>query len=146
MDNPTVQKPDFSYNLNSNKILQLINKARTEGCNCGAQKMDPVSPVTWNNLLADAAYNHSADMDKNNFFDHKGSDSKNVDYRLNQQGYKWSLVGENIARGQETEEEVVNSWLQSRGHCLNIMNKDFREMGVARAGVCWTQVFAHPLN
>ena len=57
--------------------------------------------------------------------------------------------GENIASGQRTVEEAMASWLDSPGHCANIMNPDFREMGAAYAinpqnqnrTAYWTQEF-----
>lgn len=46
--------------------------------------------------------------------------------------------------GQQNEEEVMKSWLKSPGHCANIMNPDVTEVGVARSGTYWTQLFAAP--
>ena len=64
-------------------------------------------------------------------------------------GYPWRFVAENVAAGQTTAEEVVETWLESSGHCANLMNPAVREMGVAAAfdkssaaGTDWTQVFA----
>jgi len=59
-----------------------------------------------------------------------------------------ALLLENIAAGQTTPEQVIQGWLDSDGHCANIMNANFEEMGVALAtnsgiyGIYWTQVFA----
>jgi uncharacterized protein YkwD len=47
---------------------------------------------------------------------------------------------------------TVGGWLTSPGHCANIMNRDFTEMGAAyainpgreRGRVYWTQVFGRP--
>ena len=63
-------------------------------------------------------------------------------------GYKWRTIGENIASGQRTAQEAVQGWLDSPGHCANIMNAAFAEMGVgyavnpARGTLYWTQVLA----
>jgi uncharacterized protein YkwD len=43
--------------------------------------------------------------------------------------------------GYTTEKQVVDAWLKSPGHCKNIMNKNYKEMGVARVGTYWTQTF-----
>ena len=60
----------------------------------------------------------------------------------------WRTVGENVATGQSTPEQVVAEWLDSPRHCANIMDADFTEMGVAVAsnasGVYWAQVFGAP--
>ncbi|HCJ28080.1 MAG TPA: hypothetical protein DHV63_01935, partial [Pseudomonas sp.] len=59
--------------------------------------------------------------------------------------------GENIAAGQGSAEQAVSSWLASPGHCQNIMNPGFTEMGAAyatnprsAATIYWTQVFGTP--
>ena len=66
-------------------------------------------------------------------------------------GYQEKLVGENIAYGPESVEEVVRGWLDSPGHCENIMDPRFAEMGIAystgqisRHGLYWVQVLAEP--
>ena len=38
--------------------------------------------------------------------------------------------GENIAAGQATPEAVVDSWMNSDGHRENILNPEYREMGI----------------
>ena len=55
-------------------------------------------------------------------------------------------MGENIAAGQPTPESVVAGWLRSEGHCRNIMNPGFRELGLGFAqggtyGTYWVQDF-----
>lgn len=55
-------------------ILALVNNVRKTGCTCGSTVMPAVTPLTWNNLLEKAAQLHSADMNKNNYFDHTTPD------------------------------------------------------------------------
>jgi uncharacterized protein YkwD len=128
-------------NLDQDLILKLVNEQRINGCKCGRKKMPPVPAVAWNNLIAQASANHSKDMYRNNFFSHTSSNGKSLGDRFNAVGYKWMLIGENIAMGQRDEYEVVNAWLKSPGHCMNIMNAGFKEMGAAREGKYWTQDF-----
>ncbi len=127
---------------NKQALLDLINEARSSGCNCGDEYFPPVEAVIWNDTLELAAYDHSKDMDKKEYFDHTGSDGSNAGERIEKYNYVWSIWGENIAMGFNTEEDVVKGWLDSPGHCKNIMKADFKEMGVAKVGVYWTQVFA----
>ena len=103
--------------------------------------MPPVSAVSWNDQLASAADVHSKDMLQNNYFGHTGADGTSPGDRLRQAGYNWSAYGENIAKGYPDEQSVIAAWLQSEDHCKNLMDKDFTEMGVARAGSYWTQEF-----
>ncbi|MFT4092198.1 MAG: CAP domain-containing protein [Niabella sp.] len=130
-----------SVNVNRNKLLQLVNTVRKTGCNCGATAMPPVAAIAWNELLATAAYNHSKDMNLENYFSHIGSDGSSPGDRILATGYKWKSYGENIAKGYATEKEVIEGWLKSEVHCKNIMNASFKEMGVSKAGAYWTQVF-----
>jgi uncharacterized protein YkwD len=136
-----VQRPDFAYNVKAGELLDMVNQVRAGGCNCGSTFMPAVSPLTWNDELGKAAFEHSDDMKTNNYFSHTGSDNSNAGERVIKEGYAWSTCGENIAWGQTTEQLVMNSWLKSEGHCKNIMNKAFKEMGAGRSDNYWTQVF-----
>ena len=134
--------PDIVYNVSKSKILQLINNVRQTGCNCGATSMPPVALVAWNDKLAKAAYDHSVEMNANDYFSHTGLNGSNAGQRITAAGYTWKTWGENIANGYTTEQAVVSGWLSSEGHCKNIMGVNFKEMGVGRQGNYWTQVFA----
>ena len=122
-------------------ILTLVNDIRTKGCKCGEEQMPPVSRVSWNNLLYQAAKRHSDDMYKHKFTDHVGSDGSAFWERLSDTGFPWSSAGENIAKGFKTESEVFDAWMQSPCHCKNIMG-DFQYIGVASSGDYWTMVLA----
>jgi len=54
-------------------------------------------------------------------------------------------VGENVAQGQTSADQVFNSWMNSPGHKKNILNRSFTEYGGGRAQLFWTQVFAAPV-
>jgi uncharacterized protein YkwD len=132
--------------LNKALILQLVNSVRKKGCQCGGEWYGPAPALTWNNRLETAALAHSRDMFQNHYFSHTAPDGSSAGQRIQDAGYEWRTYGENIAAGYTSEQETVQGWLQSPGHCKNIMNKDFREMGVGRAGNYWTQSFATPLK
>lgn len=126
------------------KLLTLVNRARVSGQYCGKQWYPPARKLRWNDLLEKAAREHSQDMYNNNFFSHKGSNGLFVDDRLLTQHYFWTACGENVAYGTLYEAEVVKEWLNSPGHCVNIMNPVYTEMGAWLTGLYWTQVFAKP--
>ena len=132
--------------VNKTVMLQLVNEVRQNGCQCGDTYYNPVPVVSWNNQLEAAAYEHSEDMYTNEYFDHVAPDGSNGGVRIQRAGYNWFTFGENIAAGYRNEKEVVTGWLQSPGHCKNIMNKSFKEMGVARVGNYWTQEFGAKSN
>jgi len=137
---------DAPSNPDKEKLLDLVNRARQEGRYCGDVYYPPAPPVVWNDLLELAAQIHSDDMNEHDFFSHIGSDGSDPGERLLRVGYKWKTYGENIAKGYSSEEEVIEGWLESPGHCANIMDPDFEEMGVATSGKYWTQVLAAPAD
>lgn len=132
--------------FDKDEMLQLVNEARAESRRCGGEKHEATHPLGWNEKLAQAALVHANDMAENEFFDHTGSDGSTIVLRVERQDYVWGAVGENVAMGPRNVADVVEGWLESPGHCSNIMNPDFREMGAAISddGQYWVQVFAAP--
>ncbi len=131
--------------INSNLLVEETNKYRRMGARCGNQYFPPVEPVVWNENLAAAARLHSNDMKENDFFEHTGTGGSTLVSRVEQVSYRYRTIGENIAMGEtQTEVTVVEGWINSPGHCRNIMNGSFTEMGVARSGFYWTKVFGRP--
>lgn len=113
-------------------MLARVNQWRASGASCRtAGSFAPTTALTWNARLQQAATGHSQDMVKNNFFSHTSYDGRTFVTRINNVGYNWSSIGENIAAGQPTVIAVVDGWMASDGHCKNIMNPNFKEVGVA---------------
>lgn len=133
------------------EMLERVNQARSQARQCGDAHLDAAQPVTWSCPLERAARVHSQNMAKKDFFSHSGPEGQQVSDRVDAEGYTWSAVGENIAAGQPGVSAVVDGWLSSPGHCSNIMDPRFTEMGAASAEAqdravspYWTQVFARP--
>jgi uncharacterized protein YkwD len=82
--------------------------------------------------LSGSAAIHALDMAKHHKLEHSGSDGSTVFERVKRKCYAFVRVGENIARGQKTVEDVMSSWMKSPGHRANILS-DFTEFGAARA-------------
>ena len=111
--------------------LDAINAARAQAHDCGDTSFPAAPPLQWNAKLAAAAQEHSDDMARNNLTGHEGSDGSTPKERIEKQGYQWRSLGENVAAGQPDTRTVVKDWLNSPGHCENIMNPKFTEMGMA---------------
>ena len=133
------------------QMLYAVNQARATQQNCGGEIMPAVPALTWDLDLQDAAYSHSSDMANNNFMSHTGSDGSSPQDRIEATGYSWSTWAENVAAGQKDIDAVMTSWMNSPGHCKNIMNGSVTEMGASfvenadtQYGIYWTQVFAKP--
>lgn len=133
------------------ELIELVNAARSEARMCGSESFAAVPPVTYSCTLEGAAKAHSVDMATNNFFSHTGSDGLTVGHRVTATGYKWSVVGENIAAGYASPVAVTAAWLDSPGHCRNVMDPRFTEFAAFRADSqsadysnYWTQVYGAP--
>ncbi|MBL4561309.1 MAG: CAP domain-containing protein [Labilibaculum sp.] len=137
-------EPTPKNNIDLQKLLELVNNVRSEGTTCGSTYYPPVGSIVWNGKLEIAALKHSKDMMDNNFFSHTSSNGDTFLTRIGDAGYIYSSAGENIAMGYPSEESVMNGWLTSQGHCANIMNSSFTEMGVGRVENYWTQNFGKP--
>ena len=135
------------------RALQLVNNVRARGTHCGQELFGPAPPVALSGTLQGVAFGHASDMADNNYFEHEDLQGKSPSDRVRATGYQEKLVGENIAYGPKSVDEVVQGWLDSPGHCENIMDPRFAEMGVGYAtsrdskhALYWVQVLATPRN
>ncbi|TMR26546.1 CAP domain-containing protein, partial [Nonomuraea zeae] len=122
-----------------NEVVTLTNAERAKG-GCAPLKHDP--------QLRAAAFGHSSDMAKNNYFSHTSQDGRSFLDRIRAAGFTGgSGWAENIAKGQPTAASVVQAWMNSAGHKANIMNCKYNLIGVGAATasggqIVWTQDFA----
>lgn len=146
--------------------LDAINDARATQQDCGSKGIKPaVSLLVWNDALYKAAYEHSEDLAESDTFSHEGSGTDSdwtaeiqnlgkgstVKERIENNGYtNWKTYGENISAGtnQDLAQEAVDAWIDSDGHCANIMNSNFKEVGMGHVEKTgskythyWTQNF-----
>ena len=136
----------------ASRALELINDVRARGTRCGGRAFAPAPPLVLSGTLANVAFGHATDMAAHNYFEHEDLAGHSPADRVRAVGYKEKLVGENIAYGPKSVEEVVQGWLDSPGHCQNIMDPRFEQMGIAfangqslsRHGLYWVQLFAEP--
>jgi uncharacterized protein YkwD len=123
----TCNLPNFQADL-----LALVNAQRASGASCGSRGSFAAAPLlAWSDPLSQASLVHSDDMMARNFFSHTGSDGRSAGDRATAAGYAWRTWGENIAAGQMSSASVVAAWMASDGHCANIMNESFRDIGLA---------------
>ncbi|MFI6349826.1 CAP domain-containing protein [Streptomyces sp. NPDC050560] len=132
---PTVTQSQSAAAAAAAQVLGLVNQERGKaGC----------SPVTADSGLADLATAFSRDMAARGFFDHTDPDGDDPWDRAKAAGIS-NLGGENIARGQADAQAVMESWMNSPGHRANILNCDYKTLGVGvylgEGGPWWTQDF-----
>jgi len=132
------------------QMLQLVNQARAAGANCGTSgTFGPTTPLTLNAQLNNAAQAHSQDQANTNTMSHTGSDGSDPGQRITAAGYNWQDWGENVAYGYADVTSVMQAWMNSPGHCANIMDPVFTNIGVGEAAATngtlyWTQDFGKP--
>jgi len=150
--NRKIEPPPLDPVAVARRVLELVNAARAAGRDCDkSHHFAAAGPVAASPVLANVALLHSRDMAEHRKLGHPGSDGSTSADRVTRAGYEWRGTGENVASGQQTADAVVAAWLTSPGHCVNIMEPRFTEMGVAFAlapgqnpNIYWTQVFATP--
>jgi uncharacterized protein YkwD len=121
-------------------ILAAVNAER---------KKAGVPPLRPNDRLDQAAQRHAQDMLARHYFAHESPEGETVRERARAAGYDWRAIGENIAEGQLSVDEVMSTWMHSPPHRKNILDRDFKELGVGlalgRSGnewqVEWVQTF-----
>ncbi|RLN90270.1 hypothetical protein BBJ28_00009296 [Nothophytophthora sp. Chile5] len=103
--------------------------------------------LVMNSKLQAAAQRQADDMADKAFMSHKGSDGSTMKQRIVATGFTGGGMAENVASGQKTVDEVVDSWMKSSGHRRNILG-DYTVFGAAYAHNAngkykhyWTQVF-----
>lgn len=105
------------------RIVQLTNAIRVQ---------HGLAPLQVHPALTRAAQWMAQDMEQHNYLRHTDFQGRDIEPRLPSFGYDdYRQIGENIAGGQTTPEEVVADWMRSPGHRANLLNPDFREIGVA---------------
>ncbi|UZE25739.1 CAP domain-containing protein [Pseudomonas sp. B21-056] len=132
-------------------LLAQVNAARAKSRLCGRQRFAAARPLSWNAALGSAAQGHSQAMARGNYFAHRDPDGRSVADRAKGAGFRGRKIGENIAAGQGSPNQAMQDWLASPGHCANLMNPMFTQVGAAYAtdsrsdaGVYWTMVFGAP--
>lgn len=122
-------------------IMSLVNQERGRA---------GLAPVRRNTTLEAQAGQYACEMIHYDFFDHVNPVTRTtLGERASQFGYDYSVVGENLAAGQTSPEQVFADWMNSPGHRQNILDGRFTELGVGiRAGgdygLYWVQEFGRP--
>jgi uncharacterized protein YkwD len=132
-------------------LLAEVNAARARPRMCGRQRFAAARPLSWNPALGAAAQGHSKAMAYGNYFAHQDPDGDMPADRARSAGYRGRQIGENIAAGQSSPSKAMAGWLASPGHCANLMNPMFTQVGAGFAsearsdnGVYWTMLFGAP--
>jgi uncharacterized protein YkwD len=137
---PPAPTPTVSAELQL--VLDLVNAERVPR---------GLVPLQFSDELNEAALAHTQRQASDGAIYHQDpQDGSSPGDRLSRTGYEFSTWGENVAAGYPTPAAVMRGWMNSEGHCKNILNPAFTEIGVGfvtggeRYDQFWTQVFARP--
>lgn len=136
-ENETIDRGESSQ---ANEVLKLVNEER---------KKQGLSSLTLSSKLTSIATTKAKDMAVNKYFSHQSPTYGSPFEMLQQFGVSYRSAGENIAGGQKTAKEVMNSWMNSSGHRANILSKNYTQLGVGyyqggSYGTYWVQMFIKP--
>lgn len=129
--------PESVVSQQAKDVLSLVNAER--------QKQG-LSSLSLSDKLTAVANEKAHDMAENNYFSHTSPTYGSPFQMLQQYGIRYKTAGENIAAGQRSAEEVMNSWMNSSGHRANILNSAYTEIGIGyysggSYGTYWTELF-----
>lgn len=122
------------------EVIRLVNVERSK---YGLQ------PLVKNWEASRIARIKSQDMIDSKYFSHNSPSYGSPFNMMENFGLRFSSAAENIAKGQKTAQEVMNSWMNSSGHRANILSKNLTQIGVGAAKAAngtmyWTQMFLKP--
>jgi len=145
ISNPSLIYPGQKINIPSiddvkaleQKVIDLVNQQR-------AYNGLPALKANWE--VCRVARYKSQDMIDKRYFAHQSPTYGSPFNMMENFGIRFSAAGENIAYGQRTPQEVMNSWMNSPGHRSNILNRTYNQIGVGVAKSSngtfyWTQMF-----
>ncbi len=132
------------------RMRRLVNVARAVPQTCGDELLAAAPRVRRNKRLNKAAKKYARKMARKDWFDHDAPDGTGPGERIEDEGYRWSKWGENIAAGYDSVPSVLAGWLASPGHCRTLMGP-YKHVGLGYAysekstfGHYWVQDFASP--
>ena len=119
---------DYSSAL---EVLDLINEERAK---------EGIAPLTIDYDLTEKAMFRAAECSI--YYNHTRPNGTDCFSLFTDSKYTYAAMGENIAAGQTSAQEVVTDWMNSPGHRKNIMNAKYRSVGIGCIGNVWVQVFS----
>ena len=129
------------------EALARLNAERAAGHRCGNRSMPPALPLKWDPSLQAAAAEHSLDMARRNYFEHRTPEGERASQRATRNNYPWKAIGENLAGGDTSVAGVMDGWLDSPDHCAAMLDGVYADVALACVrqpgstwGTYWTMV------
>ncbi len=114
--------PSATADLTSGEVVRLTNEARVQ---------NGIKPLATNRTLAIGAQYKADDMLEKQYFAHISPQKVSPWFWFKKAGYAYSAAGENLAIDFTTAGDVVEAWLASPGHRKNLLNPNYKDIGVS---------------
>lgn len=126
------------------EVIRLVNVERAKR---------GLPPLQYNPTLEGSAQIYAEDMAEDGFFGHVSPEGETLEQRMEQSGFferfydrgcictEHYTLGENLARGQKTPDEVMKAWMNSPSHRDAILNPEFTDIGIGIYAGIWVQHF-----
>lgn len=114
--------PAHADAITADSVLELMNQHRAA---------NQLPPLVAEKRIMDAAEDRMRDMEELGYWAHQSPDGRSPFFWLKFRSYRFTRAGENLARGFETAELLVSTWMDSPGHRSNILSADFSNVGIA---------------
>lgn len=139
LDRPVQGSSSVSAGIQSSsaasEVVRLTNSARSQ---------NGYAALVEDGALSEAAAVRAREIARS--FSHTRPSGASFSSALSESGVSYLRAGENIASGQKSASEVVNAWMNSPGHCANILNSSYSRIGSASVNIdgthYWVQLFA----
>jgi uncharacterized protein YkwD len=148
--------PEAEHFARQTAPLRDLAKVRAEmlAAVADVRRKAGLRPLAGDAALDRAAQRHAEDMLARSYFAHESPEGATVRQRADAAGYAWRTIGENIAEGQLSVDEVMASWMKSRPHRANLLHRPFTQLGAGLAfgrdpktgeyRTVWVQTFGQP--
>lgn len=110
-----------SNKISTSDIISMVNSSRSQ--------MN-LTPLVLNSQLESAANSKAEDMFNDQYFAHVSPSSRTPWDFISSAGYNYVYAGENLAIGYDNTVELQNAWMNSPDHRENILNPNYREIGI----------------
>ena len=112
----------FSSSITINEVVTKTNEERLKA---------GLSPLNYNEKLADAARRKAANMLEENYWAHSSPSGKSPWTWFKAAGYNYLFAGENLAKDFGSTDRLISAWMASTTHKENIVNPKYKEIGIA---------------
>jgi uncharacterized protein YkwD len=112
----------YASGIDAGSLLAETNSTR---------EANGLAPLSIDGRLNNSASMKAWDMISKDYWAHDAPDGTSWTYWFGQAGYNYPLIGENLAKDFDTTQAVIDAWLNSPSHRVNLLSPSFTDVGFA---------------